>query len=406
MNDTRATAILYFGNDWNAENRTSSHHIACRLAKHYQVYYVECPGLRAPRRSTRDFGKILTKLGRFFKGTRQVRPQLRVCTLLQIPLHRFSIVRRINARLIRWSVRWMMWRHRVRNPICWFVVPHIASLAGRLGESLSVYYCIDDYASLPDVDAESVRPMDETLTRKADIVFVASEMLLAAKAALNPNTYHSPHGVDVEHFGAANGADGEAPDDIKDLTHPVIGFHGLIERWIDLDLVAFLARQRPKWSYLMIGRVAVPAAELPQLSNLHFIGSRPYERLPEYGRHLDATIIPYRLNQQVLHANPLKLREYLAMGKPVVSVRTPETEKFRDVVELADGPEDFLAKLEKVVQEPMTKEAASRRMDRVAGCSWDARVAEVLNVVRAHLEARFEKCDLGATAKHTASASP
>jgi glycosyltransferase involved in cell wall biosynthesis len=279
-----------------------------------------------------------------------------------------------------------MWRRGIRNPISWFVVPHVASLAGHLGESLVVYYCIDDYAALPDVDVDAVRSMDEVLTRRADLVFVASETLLATKAALNPRTYHSPHGVDVEHFAMANRSGGRIPDDIKTLLHPIVGFHGLIERWIDLDLVAYLARQRPEWSFLMIGRVAVPVAEVPQLPNLHFVGPRPYERLPEYGRHMDAAIIPYRLNQQVLHSNPLKLREYLAMGKPIVSVRTCETEKFADVLELADGPEQFLAKLDKALEKPKDGEAAARRMERVAASGWDARVAEVLKVAYARLE--------------------
>ena len=100
--------------------------------------------------------------------------------------------------------------------------------------------------------------------------------------------------------------------------------------------------------------------------------------MPDYGRQFDAAIIPYRLTQQVMHANPLKLREYLAMGKPMVSVRTPETEKFADVIEVADSREEFLAKLDKVVGQPDGPEAVKRRMDRVASLSWEARVAEVL----------------------------
>jgi glycosyltransferase involved in cell wall biosynthesis len=383
---TAKPAVLYFGNDWNADNRTSSHHIARRLAEQHEVYYLECPGLRAPRGGGRDFRRIVQKLWRSLKGPRQMLPGLKVQTLLQVPLHRFALVRWLNARLIYWSVRWLMWRQGVRRPIAWFVVPHVASLVGRLGESLSVYYCIDDYASLPDVNVNAVRAMDDTLTRKCNLVFVASDTLLEAKAKLNPHTYYSPHGVDVEHFARARGSEGSVPEDVGSLPRPVVGFFGLIERWIDVDLVADLARQRPDWSFLMIGRVALPATDVPQVANLHFIGQRRYEELPRYGRLFSAAIMPFRLTKESWHANPLKLREYLAMGIPVVSVAIPEADKFADVIEIAHGREEFLARLDKVVQQPDSPEAAQRRMDRVASLSWEARFAEVLSRVRESLE--------------------
>ena len=121
---------------------------------------------------------------------RKAGPSLRVLTLLQIPLHRFAFVRWLNARLILWTVRSLMWRLGIRRPVLWFVVPHVSSLVGRLSESLSIYYCIDDYASLPDVDVEAVRAMDEALMRKADLVFVASDTLLVGKSAPEPE--HAP----------------------------------------------------------------------------------------------------------------------------------------------------------------------------------------------------------------------
>jgi glycosyltransferase involved in cell wall biosynthesis len=381
--DGNSPAILYFGNGWNADNRTSSHHIASCLSKHYQVHYIECPGMRSPSASKRDLWRILEKGVRFLRGTREAGQQLTVTTLLQIPFHRFAAVRRWNARIIRWAVRWLMWRQGVRRPILWFTVPHVPALVGALGESLSVYYCTDDHSALPNVDVDAIRMMDEEMTRSANIVFVASETLLAKKSAANEHTYHSPHGVDVDHFGRAQDPQGAPPSDVAALPHPVIGFFGLIEDWIDLDLVANLARKRPHWSFVMIGRVAVPPDRVPQLPNVHYLGPRPYELLPEYGRTFDAAIIPYKLTRQVLHANPLKLREFLAMGKPIVSVRTPETEKFSDVVGLADTAEEFTSLLDAAIAGDPPG-ATRRRMDRVACQSWESRVASLMRVVDDH----------------------
>jgi len=246
---------------------------------------------------------------------------------------------------------------------------------------LSVYYCIDDYAALPDVNPESIRALDEQLTRGADVVFVASETLLDAKRRLNPITYFSPHGVDLDHFAQAFRADLPAPDDVAGLPRPVVGYFGLIEQWLDLDLIDYLSAQRPEWSFVLIGRVAVANEQVPRRPNIHYLGKRPYENLPAYGKLFDAAIIPNRLNQFTLHANPLKLREYLALGKPIVSISTPQIDKFSDVVAIARTREEFLAKLDTVLAQPPSAADVERRLKRVAGMSWRNRVHEVLGVV-------------------------
>jgi glycosyltransferase involved in cell wall biosynthesis len=378
-------AILYFGNDWFAENRTSSHQIARRLARRYRVYYIECPGMRAPQGTGRDLKKIWTKLVRAFQGSRQAAERLTVQTLLQVPLHRFAPVRWLNRLLIAHTLRKLIRRQRLERTITWFMIPHVSSVLGKLGEQLSVYYCTDDHGALPGVDEEAIRRMDEDMTRNSDLVFVASHTLHGDKQRLNANTHVSPHGVDIKHFARAQSADLAVPADTASLPGPVVGFFGLIERWIDLELVDYLAQQRPQWTFLMIGRVAVPQDEIPRRPNLHLIGKRAYEQLPAYGKQFDAAIIPYRLNRQVMHANPIKLREYLAMGKPVVSVSTPEIDKYADVVSIARSREDFLAQLDAALARPSSTIDIERRMRRVAGESWDSRMEGILEVVNRHL---------------------
>ena len=384
---SRETPFLYFGNDWFAENRTSSHHIARWLARNHRVYYVECPGLRAPQGSARDLKKIWAKLLRFFKGPRQTSENVKVVTLLQVPLHRYRLVRWINRVFILATLRWLMWHEGIRRPIAWFMIPHLSLAAGRLRESLSVYYCIDDYAASPDVDAQAVRAMDEELTRKAGLVFVASQTLLNEKLQLNPNTYVSPHGVDVEHFGRAQDDNLPIPADTANLPGPIVGFFGLIESRIDLELLDYLAGSRPHWTFLMIGRVAVPDRDLPHRPNVHFIGKRPYESLPAYGKQFDVAIIPYRQTTFNYHANPLKLREYLAMGKPVVAVSTPEIDRYADVVGVAHSHEEFLSKLDAVLSGPTVSPEVERRIRRIAGESWDSRLREVLEIVDRNCQA-------------------
>ena len=239
--------------------------------------------------------------------------------------------------------------------------------------------------------------MDDETTRRADLVFIASATLLDDKLKLNCHTHVSPHGVDVDRFGQAQDARLEVPRDTAYLPHPVVGFFGLVERRIDLKLLDYLAEQRPQWTFLLIGRVAVPEHQLPHRPNLHFVGKRSYESLPAYGKQFDAAIIPYRQTAFNYHANPLKLREYLAMGKPVVSVSTPEIEKYSDVVEIANSREEFLAKLDAILSQPQLPAEIQRRMSRVASEGWNARLSKVLGIVERRLNGSPDQIELTPT---------
>jgi glycosyltransferase involved in cell wall biosynthesis len=130
----------------------------------------------------------------------------------------------------------------------------------------------------------------------------------------------------------------------------------------------------------------VPPDQVPSRANIHWIGKRPYESLPAYGKQFDVAIMPFRRTTVILHANPLKLREYLAMGKPVVSVSTPEIDKYSDVVGVAQSREEFLARLDAALSRPSRPQEVQGRLDRVAGESWDARLREVLDTVQRHLQ--------------------
>jgi glycosyltransferase involved in cell wall biosynthesis len=377
--------IVFFGNDWAAENRTSSHHIARWLSRGHPLLYVECPGLRPPTAGGRDLRKIARVLLAALRGPVPTGEGPLRWTLAQLPFHRLGWARRINRGLGGMLLRFHLRRLGFEQPVLWFMVPHAGHLVGRLGEALSVYYCIDDYAALPGVDRAAVEAIDRELAARADLVFVASDTLLEGKRAVNPRTAVSPHGVDVAHFGRARDPGLPVPADLRALSRPVVGFFGLIEEWIDLDLVAYLADARPTWQFVLIGRVAVAADRVPRRANIHYLGRRAYDTLPAYGKGFDAAIIPYRLTRQVLHSNPIKLREYLAMGLPVVSVRAPEIEKFADVVRIADSREAFLGALDEQLARPEPAGAAEARLRRAAGMSWGSRLTEVEAAVSASL---------------------
>lgn len=372
--------VIYFGNDWLAENRTSSHHIAERLAHRTRVLYVDAPGLRAPKANARDLRKLCRRLLSATRPPQQVGERLWQMSMPQIPFRRLSLVRRVNAVFGKFLVRRALKRLGFARTVSWFAVPHPGSLAHALGEAAVVYHCIDDYAALPDVDAAAVGALDAHLTRTADQVFVASTPMLQAKRRVRPTTVFAPHGVDVELFRQAADRRLAIAPGAADLRRPVIGFYGLIEAWIDLDLVGQLAERRPGWTFLMIGRVAVDPGRLKTLPNVILAGPHPYRCLPTWAKAFDVAIIPYRLNRQVLNAAPLKVREYLATGKPIVAVPIPEIDRFAGLVRTAEGPEQFLHQIEAALASDTPADRA-RRMLATTTMTWEARVEEMVDIV-------------------------
>ena len=391
--------IVYFGNDWHAENRTSSHHVAKRLAQRMPLLYVDSPGMRTPSASGRDLGKAMRKLAAMLRKPVQVSEHMWQCTVPQLPYRRIPGVDTCNRIFSRWAVRRALRHAGITRRISWFVVPHPGFLAGKLDEELCVYYCIDDYAAHPGVDPTLIGERDLQLSVDADLLFVAPPALLEAKRALNPATVFAPHGVDVALFASAADAATQVPAMARDLRGPVIGYFGSLHEWIDLELIAWLAAQRPMWNFLLVGHAATDVSALRALPNVHLAGTQPYASLPAWAKAFDVAIIPYRLNRQVANANPLKLREYLATGKPVVSVRNAEIEKFSQWVRIVDGREEFLAALEHSLL-PEPADAAAQRMASVANQTWDHRVDRVLDVVASTLQAKHPS--LSGTTRSTA----
>ncbi len=376
--------FIYFGNDWFAENRTSSHHIAKRLGAKYPMLYVEVPGLRAPKVNTRDLLKLLKKLRMTFQRPQMVAPHFWRMTLPQIPFRRFAAIRAINRAFSRMLIRSAIRRLGFTETVAWFHVPHPGFLAKQLGEKLTVFYCIDEYSKLPDVDATAVQKMDDQLTKAADIVFACSQKLVEGHRSLNANIHLSPHGVDTELFALAASPDTQIPEEAKGLSRPIIGFWGLLDRWVDLAILEDIARARPEWTILLIGRVAVDAPALRRMPNVVFAGTKPYSQLPNWAKAMDVCILPFTRTSLMVQSSPLKLREYLAAGKPTVAVPLPETLLLgRAVYTAEDGP-GFVRAIDEALAAD-SPELAAFRQKAVEGNTWDATVTNVLEKLQTEL---------------------
>ena len=387
---TEPMKFIHFGNDWSADNRTSSHHIARRIGARFPMLYVEVPGLKKPSASVRDLRKIVEKLRLTFQPPQLVAPHFWRMTLPQMPFRRFAIVRAGNRMLSRFLMRRAIRSLGFNDAIAWFHVPHPGFLARQLGEKLTVFYCIDDYSRLPDVDEFAVQDMDDALTATADIVFTCNRTLMETHSRHNANVHLSPHGVDTGMFARSTSPETAVPEEVTKLQRPVIGWWGVLDPRVDISILEHVAVARPNWTILLIGRVAADVSALSRLANVVFVGTKPYTDLPRWAKAIDVCILPYAQAVWTERSSPLKVREYLAAGKPVVATPFPEAQMFGALVQVvADGP-GFVCAIEEALAMD-TPERAVLRQKAVESNTWDATVENVLEKLKAELRARRGK---------------
>jgi glycosyltransferase involved in cell wall biosynthesis len=369
----RGQTIVCIASNYDAPP-TSKHHVMRVLAADNAVLWVNYHGSRRPGANLSDLGHAAGKVRQVLGGLRPEQPGLWVLTPPVVPLPGAGWARRLNRFLVARSIRRAL-RRMSGGPVqLWSFAPDIAYLLGRLGERKVVYYCVDDFASFSGYDRSQVLRDEEELCRRSDLVVTTSQALQIAKAALNSNTILVRHGVDYAHFARAVSEDLPSPRELAAIPHPRIGFVGLLRDWVDLGLVAAVAKANPQWHFVFIGdrAGAVNAEELP---NMHFVGGRPYAQLPAWCRHFDVGIIPFVVNDLTRAVNPIKFREYLAAGLPVVSTPLPEVQGDARDVRIADGPEDFAAAIASILAERRSRADRSRTM---AAETWASKVQQVV----------------------------
>ncbi len=375
--------IIAFAKDWN-EDPTSNHHVLRELAKTRRVLWLNSLATRTPKLSSaRDLGKIRRKLGEFAKGPVRVENDLWVFTPLVLPFPHLPAARLANALVLRATIAALRLRLGLSKFHLWTFLPNVADYVGVLGESLSVYYCVDEWSMFSYLDRDRTVELEQRLLHKVDAVFAINHALADAKRAVNPQTFVSPHGVDVALFGRALDEGTAIPAElaaIRATGRPVVGFYGTLQDWVDLELVEEVARARPEWSFVLLGQIMVDVERLRRLPNVHLLGRKTHAELPAYCKGFDVGVIPYRRQARMEFVNPIKLREYLAAGLPVVSTSVPEVVRYGDRCAIADTAPDFARAIE-VALAASSLEARRQRAAAMADESWQARVAQVARTI-------------------------
>ena len=384
-------SVICFAKDWS-EDPTSNNHVMTELSKFGRVLWLNSVSTRRPSlTSGRDVGKIFKKLAGFFRGATRINDTFWVFTPLVLPLPHSRWAAAVNRFVLAWTLRVLRWRLGLKKDFqLWTFLPTVNDYIRSLGGSVLVYYCTDEWSKFNYVNGSRVADDERRLCERADIVFATARGLVESKGRWNSETHHAPHGVDHELFSKALDSSLPVPADIQSLKRPLIGFYGTLQDWVDLELIAYLAGRRPEWSIVLIGTALVDLAPILKFPNVHYLGRKPHDMLPGYCKEFSVGMLPQKVNQLTLHMNPIKLREYLCAGLPVVSVALPEVVAYSHLCSVARTYQEFEAAVALAISTD-SAEKRRQRSDLMKTETWQKRVEDLRMHVSRVKEAKCRK---------------
>jgi glycosyltransferase involved in cell wall biosynthesis len=377
--------IVCFGTGEWYHRPSVPEHTMSLLAQKNKVLYVE------------PFGSLLSVMYNAFVQRKKIRLQFGVKQHAQnlfvysppsigLPFqHRFHFILRWNTILLSWLVKRAMRKLEFAAPILWIYLFRLHGLVGRFAEKVAIYDCIDqDAALLGSVRMRKiVQELESRLCQRADIVFVISPELYERKKEYNPATFVVRAGANYQHFHKAVDEETPVPSELLQFKRPIMGYFGQLDPWkLDVRLLLYLARKYPEWSIVLMGLPyqGFQDEALKSCPNIHLIGAKPYETLPSYLKGFDICLMPFLLNEVTLHGDHLKLYEYLAAGKPIVSTAVSSAKRFQELVWVAHSYEEFAQNVAKAYQ----KDTPALRRQRIAAAkenSWNSRVVTKSDVI-------------------------
>jgi len=367
------------------------HQIMTRLARRNKVLFIEpAPYFRPVMQAVRQQGPLALLDSTFYSPM----PNLWVYrSPNRYPISGKAPFSKLSFALRKRHLHRVLARLGMSDPILWIFRYDLGEMIGHLHEKLLIYHAVDDYAGyiFPDQkDAYSrqqrVLQMERRILEQADLVFVTAATLLESKRPYNENTYFVPNGVDYEHFATPPA---RLPDDVAAISGPRIGYVGAMNEKLNLELLAAIARRRPDWQLLLIGPALFKQPQalhaLQALPNSHLLGRKSVDELPAYMHACDVCLMPYAHNRWTENINPLKLYEYLAAGRPIVSTDIPAVRDFHKMLRIADNEDAFIQAIQQALDEDDLNVVARRQ--RIARQNtWDQRVDALSSIIQGALD--------------------
>jgi len=375
--------LCFGGEDWWYHNHGHiDFQLMRRFAKRGITLYVNSiimqkPGISQGRKFVQRF---IRKGKSIFKGLKKTNAGFWVYSPFSLPVHHIPVLRFLNDTILQSQINRVMHKLKIHKPLIWVACPTACNIALKFEKHCLVYQRTDRFEEYPDVDVDTIRQYDQRLKCNADLVIYVNYKLYEEEKKQCKKAIYLDHGVDYEMFVSAE-QDIIKPVDIAGIQRPIAGYFGSIDSHkFDTEFMEKVVDLLPEVSFVFIGETLLDCSKLLSKKNVWMLGQKPYKQIPHYGKCFDVAIMTSNQNRWIEACNPIKLKEYLALGKPVVSIPFPELEKYEDVVYQANTPEKFAKYIKKSLAEDNPERIASRR-NKVSETTWDKKAQIVLETL-------------------------
>jgi uncharacterized SAM-binding protein YcdF (DUF218 family) len=356
-----------------------------------RILFIENTGVRAPR--IKDIPRLKKRFLNWRRGVRGIRKEkdnLYIYSPLVLPFPYSRIIRKINKFILLSILRKWLNIMDFDNPVIWTFLPTgtTLDLVNNLNKKLIIYHCADNFIN-SSLAAKKIKNTERVLIKRSNLVFTTSKSLYLYCLQYSNNVYFFPSGVDVENFTKIRITDIERPKDLDHIKRPIIGYIGGIHRWFNQKLLKSIAERNPNFSFVLVGPIQIDVSVLLNINNIYFIGVKEHHELPQYIKFFDVGIIPYLCTEYTKSVYPIKLNEYLALEKPVVSTALPEikmfNKKYEDIVYVAKDGQEFGECIEKALRED-NERLRRKRIEIAKENSWQNRIEQMSNLIEETIE--------------------
>ena len=376
----KINVICFGGEDWWYHNRG---HVDMQLMRRFAkigiTLYVNSIVMQKPRlvQGSGFFDKVVRKTKSILKGLKKTDAGFWAYSPFTLPVNHLAWAKQLNEMLLRRQICHVVRKLHLSNPIIWVACPAACDVAIKMRKDLLVYQRTDRYEEYPNVDPDIIREFDQKLKASADLTLFVNSSLYKEERSQCKNAFYLDHGVDFDMFAMAE-QNQYKPKDIAGIPKPIVGFFGAIDdHTSDIAFVEKVVDLLPQMSFVFIGKTSLDTTALQKRKNVWLMGYKPYELIPHYGKCFDVAIMPWRQNRWIEACNPIKLKEYLALGKPIVSTPFTELKKYREVIYEADTPEKFAQCIEQALAENNSERIIARRR-KVQNATWDNKARLIL----------------------------
>lgn len=381
--DRAYDSVLCFGDsDWWYHNRGHADmQFMRRFARRVPVIYVNSLGVRLPNASEGRmfFRRVVRKMKSVARYYRDGGEGFGVMTPVFLPM-RNGLLGRTVVRALEVQVRSVLRLRGMIRPLIWVACPTAACVIHRLPASGVVHQLSDCYTALDSGPCDEAAKMEQTIAERADLIVASSTKLHERACRRYGSASYVDHGVDFDHFDRAARAQ-QVPIELKNIEHPIIGFFGNIDgNTVDRALLDEVITLRPNYRFVLVGSMASDFEMLRRHANVIAVGQKPYCEIAHYGAAFDVCLMPWLQNEWIEHCNPIKLKEYLALGKPVVSTPFPELRQSENLCYEASGAEAFAAAIDRALSED-DDALREKRRTWASRHTWDVKFERVLSLL-------------------------